>query len=173
MMTPHNRSIAITLAALAIALFNPAANAEPVAKALDSGPGKTARQVFRQTAHGAEWRVQESDGCHIHVSYRSKARKSGKHIAMDDCSAITHTEYKLLGDVLVANWASERGGYAYVFHAAGHDMQWLELHYDSSDESAFTTTRSASTLFIKTDRSDITIRVSDEKLERLEPGKTR
>lgn len=173
MMTPHDKSIAITLAALAIALFNPEAKADPVAKALDSGPGKTARQVFRQTAHGAEWRVLESDDCHLHVSYRSKAGKSGKHITMDDCSAITYTEYRLLGDVLVANWASERGGYAYVFHATGHGMQWLEVHYDSSEESAFATTRSASTLFIKTDRSDIAIKVSEEKFERLEPDKIR
>lgn len=149
------------------------AGAEAYLKEVNAPVGKAAKLVFKQSHPPVTWQVFESDDCHFYVSYQNNTKKFGTHLMTEDCSAIVSSAYKLLGDdLLIANLASERGGYAYIFHASGH-MQWAEAHYDSSDESEFTVTGSKENVSIKTDMSRITARISSTgKIEIRNSGKT-
>jgi hypothetical protein len=113
------KSIAALLGALCLSLCCSAASAEPQANETSAAPTNPVKIRFKEKSHDAEWIVLENNDCQFFIFYNDKTKKYKSRIGMNHCSDIANTEYKLVGDnVLVANFASERGGYVYIFHAA-------------------------------------------------------
>jgi outer membrane protein assembly factor BamE (lipoprotein component of BamABCDE complex) len=160
------KSIAAFLGALCLAMCS-AAGADSPAKEADSSATSPVKIRFKETNHDAQWIVLENSDCQFFVFYNDKTKKYKNRIGMNHCSAIANTTYKLVGDdVLVANFASERGGYVYVFHAAENKLYWINEKYKASDESEFIVTRNDSSIFVETDMTRIAAKIlSNGKIE--------
>jgi len=152
------KSLAALLGALCLSFS--AASAEPRANESSAAPTSPVKIEFKEKRHDAEWIVLENGDCQFFIFYNDKTKKYKSRIGMNHCSDIANTEYKVVGDdVLVANFASERGGYVYIFHAAESKLYWVNEKYDSSDESEFIVSGDNSQISIETDMTRITARI--------------
>ncbi|MFZ2268068.1 MAG: hypothetical protein WAV95_10890 [Azonexus sp.] len=160
MNTPKpKKSLAALLCALCLVLCSTTASAEAPAKEADPAASPVKIRL-KEKNNDAEWIVLENSDCLFFVFYNDKTKKYKTRIGMNHCSAIANTAYKVVGDdVLVANFASERGGYVYIFHAAENKLYWVNEKYNSSDESEFIITRNDSSIVIETDKTRITAKI--------------
>lgn len=153
------RSLAAFLSALCLVLCSMTASAEAPVKEADSAASPVKIRL-KEKNNDAEWIVLENNDCQFFVFYNDKTKKYKNRIGMNHCSAITNTAYKIVGDdVLVANFASERGGYVYIFHAAENRLYWVNEGYNSSDESEFIITRNDSSIVMETDKTRISAKI--------------
>lgn len=138
---------------------------------IDVIPTDEAELKLKKKIDGVEWAVFEKSDCSFYVFYKSKKIYYKKGFGMSDCSAITNTTYDALdSSSLVANWASERGGYAYVLQASKNKLAWIELEYKSSDESYFFAKKNRSDISVQTDKSKFTVEISKSGELKLRPG---
>lgn len=154
------KSLAALLGAFCLSLCCTAASAEPQANEPSSATKSPVKIEFKEKRHDAEWIVLENSDCQFFIFYNDKTKKYKSRIGMNHCSAIANTEYKLVRDnVLVANFASERGGYVYIFHAAENRLYWINEEYKSSDESEFIVRDDEAQIAIETDMTRMTARI--------------
>ncbi len=158
---------------LIVAFFsfcNNLAIADSGMREIDAIPTDEAELKLKKKIDGVEWIVFEKSDCSFYVFYKSKKIYYKNGFGMSDCSAMTNTAYNVLdSSSLIANWASERGGYAYVLQASKNRLTWIELEYKSSDESYFFANKNRSAISVQTDKSKITVEISKSGELKLRP----
>lgn len=140
-----------------VACFGPWCEAQASSSAVAPWPAKQLAPKFsKKTANGL-WQVFEAanDGCHLEVHFQPNVGASSRRaLELDDCSAVVETRYQLLhADTVLADWAEERGGQAFVFHrTADQHLNWLEVAYESGDEESLTAQMAQQVIRLKAGR---------------------
>ena len=115
------------------------------------------KPIYHKNTRAGLWQTWENPAnpmCHVQVLFTDlKQQQQTKTLvtkAPSNCQAVVVLDHMQLdAQTYLQDWASERGGTAWIFHNSEQGLQTLAVHYMTNDEETLEAKKAGNTIVLK------------------------
>lgn len=115
------------------------------------------KPIYHKKTSAGLWQTWENPAnpmCHLQVGFTDLKQQQQIKTFLpknpEDCQAVVAIDHKQLdAQTYLQDWASERGGTAWIFHSSEQGLQSLAVDYMTNDEETLSAKMSGNTIVLK------------------------